>query len=111
KIAKLFAEKTNLEQYQNERYLLSNDIQVTIAHQGYVAIRHVNFNGKFKYPTGQYPKTTEIRSILAKYWYNLDSKVWLGTKNFSDYYETEKDIVEGIIFELKNISSEIQTKK
>lgn len=107
KIAKLFSEKTKLERYQNERYLLSNDIQVTVAHQGYVAIRHMNFNGKFKYSTGQYPKVTEIRSILAKYGYNLNSEVWLGTKNFSDYYENEKDIVDSIIFELKNISSEI----
>lgn len=110
KNAKLFSEKTKLEKYQNERYLLSNDIQVTVAHQGYVAIRHISFNGKNKYTTTQYPHTQEIRSILSKYGFDLNSDVWLGTKAFPEYYENE-NIVESIISELKNIQTEIQAIK
>lgn len=80
-----------------KRFVLSNDLQVTIA-SGYVAIRHQDFKPhSYDYDGDDY---SDLKDILVKLGYtrnNKEDKVWLGKKTFKKYGSENEDIIKGII--------------
>lgn len=89
----------------SERYSLSENLILTITKtgNGYLAIRHKNYDGKIHYPNSKYEHTNKYRNILNRMGWNCDSDVWIGTKLFRDYGKNEDEIVTNIVFEINEI--------
>ena len=91
---------------KNHRYKLNDQLELTVSttKQGFIGIRHIGKN--HNYLQVCYPNEMELRNYLAQYGFQTEReklKVWLGTKDFSEYFllnnkeeEIAKDIIEDI---------------
>ena len=99
----------NLEAYdeKNYRYKLNGIYGITIAKDGYIAIRHIKYDTK-GYSNTQDNEVFAIREILKRRGYNTSENVWIGTKTFSQFGNNDKEIIESICKEIEGIKKEMQ---
>lgn len=98
----------NLEAYdeKNYRYKLNGIYGITIAKDGYIAIRHIKYDTK-GYSNTQDNEVFAIREILKRRGYNTSENVWIGTKTFSQFGNNDNEIIEGICKEIKELKEVI----
>lgn len=100
-----------LEAYEEKshRYKLDEKYGITITDtgKGYIAIRHINYDYK-GYENTQDAEVLKLKEILKGREYNTSEKVWIGTKMFSQFGNNDKDIIEAICKEIKELKEEIQ---
>ena len=91
-------------------YSLSENlnIRITKSNNGYLAIRHKNYNGNNHYPDSKYEFTERYRSILKDKGWNCDSPVWIATKMIKRFGCTEDEIVSNIVSEINNIVNQVR---
>lgn len=101
----------NLEAYEekNHRYKLSGKYGITITDtkEGYIAIRHINYDYK-GYVNTKDAEVLNLKEILNKLKYNTSEKAWIGTKAFSLFGNNDNEIIEGVCKEIKELKEAIR---
>lgn len=100
----------NLEAYEekNHRYKLSGKYGITITDtkEGYIAIRHINYDYK-GYTSTQDKEVLAIKDMLKGRKYNTYENAWIGKKVFSQFGNNDNEIIEGICKEIKELKEVI----
>ncbi len=98
----------NLDAYEekNHRYKLNEIYGITIAKNGYIAIRHIKYDFK-GYEHTKDEEVQKLKEILQERGYNTTEKAWIGTKKFSQFGNNENEIIEGICEEIKELKEKI----
>ncbi len=101
------SKKFQLNKIENasERYKLSDHLMLTITKtgKGYLAIRHINYDGKYHYPNSKYKLTKEYRDILFQRGWDCNSPFWIATRPFKEFGNNDDKIAENIIAEINEI--------
>lgn len=101
-IAKQVIASIDLEPYEEKsnRYKLNDKYGITITRtqKGYIALRNTDFNkNKLNIPEKDLIK---MREELKERGYDINCKVWIGTKLFSKFGHTDSEIIENILKEI-----------
>jgi hypothetical protein len=91
---------------KNHRYKLNEIYGITIAKNGYIAIRHIKYDSK-GYEDTQNEEIQKLKKMLEERGYNTAEKAWIGTKKFSQFGNSENEIIEGICKEIKELKEKI----
>lgn len=98
----------NVKNEGNTYRINVNDIvQITFTKSGYIGVRHINFNGRNKYPNDVYINADKYWKILKEKHFDVNTNVWLGQKYFSQYGNDEESIKTKIINELTVLKEEL----
>ena len=95
----------NYDTKHPEIFLLPGDLNLSVAKQGYVAIRHKSYSQQYTKESTYYYQQ-ELIALLEKYQY-APSRVWLGQKYFKKYGYTVQEVIDGIVGEVKELCMEI----
>lgn len=98
----------NLSRYDQKRFrILPCELQLTVTKQE-IGIRHLAFEGQRKYDEFAYPKTDQIRDVLATYGFRTDSNVWLGTKPLKGYGKNIHEVSSRLLAEIKSLLKDLE---
>lgn len=104
--------ETGITNYDNhsERYLLTDDIRLTVTKTkpGYVAIRHKDFSEKYSVKEDYSHQQALIKLLQEKGYVDGSKDVWLGVKNFSKFGSTTEDVISNIVEEVRELKAEIE---
>lgn len=84
---------------KNHRYFLSDNIEITITHKdnGCVELRPIhNINLPDEY-------INSLKGKLLEKGYNVDVKVWIGRKLFTQFDQNGEDIVNRVLEEINEL--------
>lgn len=89
------------------RFQLSEELVLTVTYSGigYIGIRHKDYTDY--YEQKDYSNSMRYRSILNDLDYNTSMAVWLGEKDFKQYGDEDRIIIENILLEVKKFKSMI----
>ena len=101
RIAEEIVSKIDLKPYdeKNHRYFLSDNIEITITHKdnGCVELRPIhNINLPDEY-------INSLKGKLLEKGYNVDVKVWIGRKLFTQFDQNGEDIVNCVLEEINEL--------
>ncbi len=98
--------KAHLIPYEekNHRYKLNDKYGITITEskEGYMGIRHINYNHK-SYDNAIDKEVITLKETLEKRGYNISESTWIATKRFKDFGNNEDEIVKKILSEINDI--------
>ena len=108
KIVQQVISSFNLIPYEekNNRFRINEIYGITItgSKEGYIGIRHILYDYK-SYENEQDEDVLALKRILKEREYKTTEKAWIGTKLFSQFGQTDEEIINNILDEIEALKN------